>query len=1026
MLGRSKRAMSLRRPAAAVAVAVFAVLTAGEAASQGAAGPKPVAARPPAAPIQERDNVWAQTYLPRPADPTVRFGALANGMRYAVTHSASPAGVASFRLRVAAGSIDETDDQRGLAHFLEHMAFKGSAHVPGDSMIKTLERMGLSFGADTNAGTSVDQTVFKLDLPKSDAADLATALMLLREQMSELTLSQADMDSERGVVLSEERLRDTPGYRSSVGQLDFLLEGQRAPGRQPIGDVQVLKTAPVSRIRDFYAKWYRPEAVTLVVAGDFDPDAMVAQIKAKFSDWTNPTPAPPAPPLGPVKVRGPAVKLFVGEGVSPAVHIDWVAPYDDSADTLAHERQTLVREIALAVLNRRLADLAAGANPPFIGAGAALQSIYDSADLTGVSLSVRRDAWREGLSAGLAEVRRLQTFGVAQSEVDRELTETRAGLVSQAAGAATRRSTQLADALISSASENTVYTSPAQSLADFDAEVKGLTAAEVSASVKPLFSGSGPLVFVSAPQAIPGGEATVRSALDAAMAAPVTAPKLQAAAVWPYAHLGPPAHVVARREVKDLGVTFATLSNGVRVTVKPTAFRKDQVLVSVRFGHGRQGLPLDRPSPVWALPSFISQGGTRELTHEQIERIAASRLESVSFSIGDDAYALNGATRPADLAFEMQKLAAILSRPGFRPEVFARTQAAASQVLDRIDSTPSGVLSRDFGVLSHSGDLRWQALPDRAQLQAATAAQVRRLIEPAMAGEPLEVAVVGDVTVDQALKLAAQTFGALPRRHGPTKPAVAGLETRFPAAGSVERIDRGRADQAVALIAWKTQGLFDDPQEARALGMAAEVLQLRLFDTLRAKEGSTYSPGAASTNSEVFPGYGFLYAQVETPPAKIANFFAEADRLVADLAAKGPTPDELDRAKRPRVQERVKIQQTNEYWLGTLGRAQSDPRDLQMARDLVSGAEKVTAADVQAAAAKFLVPAREWRMVVHAAEPKPGAAAETPIAPTQPLRPPTVRPGPPPPGPSKTGAVPASADPAPSPSAPGPSASPTH
>ena len=967
-------------------------------------------------PLKERDGVWAQTYVPRAADPAVRFGQLPNGLRYAVLKNATPSGVTSLRLRIGAGSLDELPGQEGLAHFLEHMAFKGSTHVQGEEMIHTLERMGLAFGADTNAYTSFDETVYKLDLPQSSAANLSTALMLLREQAGELTLSQSAMDPERGVVLSEERLRDTPGYRAGKARIDFMLEGQRAPTRWTIGDPQVLRTAPVSRIRDFYAAHYRPELATLVVVGDFDATAMEAQIKARFGDWSAKTPAPPPVKLGSVKARGEQVKLFTGQGVSPAVMVSWITPYDDAADTFEHDRADFIRQLGLSVLDRRLALLADASDPLFIAADASSGAAIRSAQATGVSVSVSPQGWRRGLTAALVEQRRLVRYGVSQVELDREITETRGTLSAAAAGAATRRSPQIADGVVQAAGADTVFTSPAQDLAEFEHAVKGLKADEVSNALRQAFAGSGPLVFITGAEPIAGGESAVMAAVREASAVEVTPQATQTALVWPYAHPGAPGRIVERREVNDLGVTFARLSNGVTVTVKPTAFRKDQVLISARFGRGRLGLPRDRASPAWAASSLLVQGGLDRLTYEQVDRVGAGRVAGASFSVSDQAQVLSGSTRPADLAFEMQLLTAYLAHPGLRADVLTRTKTAAGSMLDQIDSTPSGVLGRDFGVLTHSGDLRWQSLPTKAQLAATTVQGVGAVIGLPLGSAPLEVTIVGDVSVERALTLAAETFGALPpRRPAPAKPMSAATDVRFPAPGRVERLHKGRADQAVALVAWPTTDLFTNTSEVRALGMAAEILQLRLTDRLRVAEGATYSPGVQSISSEAFPGYGFVFAQVETPPAKIKGFFDETDQIAAELAAKGPTSDELDRAKNPRVEQRIKMQQTNEYWVSSLAQSADDPRRLQLIRDLVPATRKVTAADVQAVTARYLHADRAWRLVVRAADPAPGSPFQTPIAPAVLPTPPKIDPAAPPvAAPSKTGApAPAAAAPQP-------------
>ena len=272
----------------------------------------------------KRDGVWGQSYSDLKPEADVRFGQLPNGVRYAVQRNATPGGQTSLRLRIGSGSLQERDDQQGLAHFLEHMAFRGSTHVPENELVKILQRNGLAFGPDTNAFTAFDQTVFELDAPTPAGADVA--LMLLRETASELTLSQSAMDAERGVILSEERLRDSPAYQAQKAELGFLLAGQRATQRWPIGLVDVIKTAPVSRIRAYYEANYRPDNAAVIVVGDFDPDEMVRRITARFSDWTARTPAPAPVDLGRVEMRGESAQVFVRAGASQFFFSDWATP----------------------------------------------------------------------------------------------------------------------------------------------------------------------------------------------------------------------------------------------------------------------------------------------------------------------------------------------------------------------------------------------------------------------------------------------------------------------------------------------------------------------------------------------------------------------------------------------------------------------------------------------------------------------------------------------------------------------------
>ncbi|MBE7217428.1 MAG: insulinase family protein, partial [Caulobacteraceae bacterium] len=599
----------------------------------------------------KRDGVWGQSYSDLKPEADVRFGQLPNGLRYAVKRNRTPGGQASLRLRIGAGSLEEHDDQQGLAHFLEHMAFKGSAHVPEGEMIKILQRKGLAFGPDTNAFTSFDQTVYELDLPETDADTLDTGLFLLRETASELTLSQSAMDSERGVILSEERLRDSPAYQSQKAELGFLLAGQRVPQRWPIGQVDIIKTAPVSRIRQFYEANYRPDDATVIAVGDFDPDEMVRKITARFGDWKAKAPAPPAVDLGHVETRGEAAEVFAKPGAPQEVQLTYAAPYDDIADTFAREQRDTVEQLALAVLNRRLDRISRQPNAPFIEAQAARANVVESAKLMSVSVDTTPDGWAKGLAAAVQEVRRAVQFGVTAPELQREIAEMRTQLANKAAGADTRKTPSIASEIVQVVNDDEVLTGPVQNAALFDRYVKAATLPAVNAALRAAFVGSGPLLTLSSSQAVPGGEAALRQAYDSAAAKPVTADAAVAAKPWPYGGqaFGAPGRVVEQRAVADLGLVQARFANGVRLTVKRTPFATDEIYVAVRLGDGRLGLPRDRVSPLWAAAA-LTAGGTEELTADEIEQTLADKVVSSRFTATDDAWQFTGKTRPVNLA----------------------------------------------------------------------------------------------------------------------------------------------------------------------------------------------------------------------------------------------------------------------------------------------------------------------------------------------------------------------------------------
>lgn len=913
---------------------------------------------------------WAQAVSDVAPDPAWRFGVLPNGMRYAIRKNATPPAQASLRLWFDAGSLMEADDQQGLAHFLEHMAFNGSKNVPEGEMIKILERHGLAFGADTNAQTSFDETTYQLDLPKTDDGTVDTSLMLLREAAGELTIAPEAVDRERGVVLSEERARDTPNYRVAIQSLSAQMEGQLPPKRIPIGKTEVLKTAPAQRIRDFYEAYYRPERAVLVAVGDFDVDAMEAKIKAKFGDWVGKGEPGKNPDLGPVAKRGPTAKLIVEAGAPWSVQMTWMRKPDGLVETKALDERDTLENLAFAVLNRRLQAIGRSAEPPFIAGGAFKGDQYGAVRVTTFGATAQPGRWREALEALDAEQRRAAQYGVRQDELDREIATMRAGLAAAAAGEATQRTPLLANQLVGTLDDGEVVTSPSQNLAFFDAVVKGLTAERVNAVLKTAFAGSGPLIVVAAPQNVEGGEAAVLKTYDELKAQPVTPPAAPGVTTWPYSSFGPPGKVVEQKEVSDLDAVFVRFENGVRLTVKPTKFRDDQVLVKVRTGHGLLDLPSDKQSPLWSGSAFV-EGGLKQISAQDMERVLTGKIWNAQLGVEDDAFTLSGRTRPEDLSTELQVLTAFAVEPGWRPEAFNRVKTSYGTLHDQLQSTTGGVLGRDLGGLMHGGDRRW-TFPSREQIAASSIDDLKTAVANPLAKGEIEVVIVGDTTVDKAIAAVAETFGALPpRSSSPASDSAREAPFPAPSATPVVRTHKGRADQAALFMAWRTDDLFANLQRSRDVTVLGQVLQLRLIDELREKQGATYSPNASSTASVTFKNWGYLAVSLEVPPDKLDGVVASIRQIAADLRDKPISADELERAKKPRIDQIEKARVTNEYWVGALSGAQTDPRLLDATRSVLAGLSRVTPADVQRAAKTYLTDDKSWLLLV-----KPEAAAK--------------------------------------------------
>jgi zinc protease len=366
---------------------------------------------------------------------------------------------------------------------------------------------------------------------------------------------------------------------------------------------------------------------------------------------------------------------------------------------------------------------------------------------------------------------------------------------------------------------------------------------------------------------------------------------------------------------------------------------------------------------MWAGSAYI-EGGLKQISTQDMERVLNGKVWNAGLGVEDDAFSLSGRTRPEDLDTELQVLAAYATEGGWRQEAFTRIKTYYGTIHEQLESTPGGVMGRDLGGLMHVGDGRW-TFPTRQQIAGATLDQLKASVAAPLATDNIEVVMVGDITVDKAIAAVSQTFGALPARTDTPAPAgAANVPFPAPSATPVIRAHKGRADQASLFMAWKTDDLFSNLQRARNTQILAQVMQLRLTDELREKQGATYSPSASATASVAFTGWGYLAVSVETPPDKIDGVIASIRQIAADLRDKPVTADELDRAKKPRIDQIEKARETNEYWLGTLSGAQTDPRLLTATRSVIAGLQRVSIADVQKAAQAFLGDDKSWTMIV--------------------------------------------------------------
>ncbi|MEO7412224.1 MAG: insulinase family protein [Opitutaceae bacterium] len=900
-------------------------------------------------------------------DPSVRFGTLPNGLRYAVMPNREPRGRASMRLFVNVGSLQENEDQRGLAHFLEHMAFNGSTHYPAGTLVEFFQRMGMSFGGDTNASTNFDHTVYLLELPKSDEPTLAEGLRVFSDYANGLLLPAAEIDKERGVILSEKRVRDSVGFRTFVAQFDFTLGNTRFPKRIPIGATEVIEKAPRERFVDFWNTWYRPDRMAVIIVGDVDPSAVEKMIMTTFSDMKPRAPAQPDPDLGKITAFTGVRAHFHPEPEAPAtsVSISSLTPYANEADTAAKRVRDLPRSIALSILNRRFSVLAKKENAPFVSAFASVSDDFRFVRDASVNVECKPDQWSAALALGEQELRRALEHGFQAGELKEVVANFTNSLEQAVKTAPTRRSPGLADGIAQSLLDHEVFTTPSEDLKLYKPALDKVTPADCVAALREAFGRtSGRFVMVTGNVKIPGDAAAVITAgYEKSRTTPVAAPSEENLAAWGYADFGPPGKVERREQAADLGITLVTFANGVRLNLKKTDFEAGRIRIGARVGNGTMTEPRDKRGLAALSGAIFNAGGLGKHSADDLRRLLAGKNVRSSFGTGEDAFTFGGGTTQDDLLLQFQLLAAQLTDPGYRPEALRQAQKSIEQLYLSFEHTANGPLSTEVPNLLASGDPRF-GLPAQEVLMARTLEEIKTWLTPQLTRGALEVAAVGDLDVEATIEAAAKTIGALPKRDA--KPKLDELrKVSVPATPfTKEYTIASEIPKGTVQIFWPTTDSLDI-RRTRRMALLSEVLNDRMRLKVRQELGGTYSPNANSSPSDVYPGYGFMNAGIDVDPPMAAKITDVVLSIANDLAQTGVTEDELERARQPVLTRTRESVRNNGYWLGSvLLRAQEKPEVLDWARTRIADLESITAAELSALAKTYLSTDRAFRVTV--------------------------------------------------------------
>ena len=887
-------------------------------------------------------------------DADVKYGTLDNGMRYAIQHWAQPKGEIAIRMRVAGGSLNEDEKQLGLMHFLEHMAFNGSKNVKEGDMIPMLEKAGVAFGADSNAYTSFDETVYQLDMKKPEQIDMG--LMLMRETAGNLLLDAGAIDRERGIIKGEERARNTPEVKKAKDYQKLTYQGIRMNDRWPIGDMRVVESAKSDEFKKLYYGLYRPERTFLVVVGDVDVAATEKMIKDKFSDWKGVGENQKDPALGDLKTKGVLVKNYVDPQVSTQITFTQPTPYVKEPSTTPYYREDLLVSIANSIVNQRLAKISRSENAPFLGAFISNEEnriATDSADLTITPKS--DDTWQQSFDVTYAELQSALKYGFSDAEFTAAIANTQNRFKLAVETKAAKRSADIADSVVEEFANDNVYTSPEDDLAWFEKIAPTLTKEAALQELQKVWKGDAQILYVSTKKPIAGGDKTILAALNKAKAAPVKQPEMAQLKQWDYTNFGTVPTTYKTETIADLGITYVTFPNNVRLVIKPTDFEKGRIRTSINFGQGVRALPKTMHGIGMIANSSFEAGGLGHFTYDDLQKTLAGKTVNFNFGAGSKSFGMSGVTSAQDLPLQMQIFGAYFTDPAWRKDGFNQIKAAKDAIYKNLRSTPNSVFGVNFPPLITSNS-DYSKFPTEKEFSDLQLDPVKQAVDASLKKDAIEIVIVGDVKTDDAIKAVAATFGALPTRDAVPVSISASEGEVFTPGRHITTLDHdGRADQAIGSIFWKASD-YGDGKKGRAGLILKAMLDVKLTDVLREQYAGTYSPAVLSDFSTEFKNYGYIGAMFNVKPQDVDKYIAVTESIAKDFADGKIDQELFDRARNPAMTSFEATTHNNPWWLNWLATSSWDKNRLTIMRDGKKQYEDLTLEQMKALAKEYFNP----------------------------------------------------------------------
>jgi zinc protease len=853
-----------------------------------------------------------------PVDPLITVGTLPNGFRYYIRENRQPQARAELRLVVKAGSVLEDEDQRGLAHFVEHMAFNGTRNFPGNAVGTFMQSLGVRFGAHVNAHTSFDETVYELQIPTDNPAVVDRSLLILEDFARSVSFDPAEIDKERGVILEEWRLGLGAGERIQNAQFPLLFKGSRYAERLPIGNPDIIRNATPARLRQFYTDWYRPDLMAVVAVGDFKKADIEFQIRAHFGSIPAATSPRPRPPYTVPEEPGTRYSVITDpEATNTRISVTTTMNAREQM-TIGAYRRRMVEQLFGAMLTLRLYEISQAPNAPFLRAQTDRNLAINTAEVTSLDALVARGGIERGLAALLAEVERVARFGFTEPELSRMKLNLQRGLQRAVIEKDKSVSGPLADEFI----RNFVQSEPIPGIVyEYGLNQRFLpeiSLAEVNAVAKNWMPDRNRLVAIAAPEsdkASMPSEVTLSGVISSASAASLTA-YVDTTTNKPLLARQPTAGAVANTSSTDIvGITEWTLSNGVRVVLKPTTFKQDEILFRA-ISPGGVSLASDEDFvPADTADAVVAQGGLGGFSRLDLDKVLAGTTASVRATIGPTEEGVSGGAAQKDLETMFQLIYLTFTAPRADPVAFGvLTEQLKVSLANRL-AEPDVLFDQAVDAALTQNHLRAQPLTPatvgRMNLARSLAFYQDRFAD----ASDFTFVFVGSFDLQTMKPLVEKYLGSLPSLRRNEMAKDVGIR---PPAGVVEReVKSGIAPRSQVSIIFP--GAFQNDEQHRVIAQAmADTLAGNLQRTLREDLGGTYGVSVVPRFVKRPTGEYRLTITFACDPARTEALVKSAFQVIENYKMSGPSQGQVADARAALIRDLETNLSNNAYLLNRI------------------------------------------------------------------------------------------------------------